>query len=186
MLIIASCMFLCIRGLYCGTECFAVIFGLSPVMDVNKINWNWTQIKLNSSLSGTNDSGANTSMFPVGLFGVKTNPAKSAQSFEVIFDKHFTFCSHISAVCSSCFHHTRDLRSIHRYLDLGRIISNSVRVWSSRLLQSLQFTFVRYHRHWTHQTSTYSESTGLFGDKVSSIYLQCFTASFLSLLTSKI
>ena len=27
-----------------------------------RINWNWTQIKLNSSLSGTNDSSANTSL----------------------------------------------------------------------------------------------------------------------------
>ena len=32
------------------------------------INWNWTQIKLNSSLLGTNDSGANTSLcFPLSF-----------------------------------------------------------------------------------------------------------------------
>ena len=83
-----------------------------------RINWNWIQIKLNSSLSGTNDSGANTSMFPIELFGVKTNPAKSARNLGVIFDKNFIFSSHISAVCSSCFHHMRDLRCIHCHLDL--------------------------------------------------------------------
>ena len=32
--------------------------------------------------------------------------------------KNFTFHSHISAVCSSCFYFIRDLQCIHRYLDL--------------------------------------------------------------------
>ena len=41
------------------------------------------------------------SMFPIDLFGVKTNPAKSDQNLGVIFDKTFTFRSHVSAVCSS-------------------------------------------------------------------------------------
>ena len=73
-----------------------------------RINWNWTQIKLNSSLFGMNDSGANT-IFPVELFGVQTNPSNSAPILGVIFDKHFTFCSHISIACSSGFYHIRDL-----------------------------------------------------------------------------
>ena len=49
------------------------------------------------------------SMFPIELLGVKTNPAKCARNLMVIFDKNFTFRSHISAVCSSCFYHIWDL-----------------------------------------------------------------------------
>ena len=49
-------------------------------------------------------------MFPIELFGVKTNPAKFARNLGVIFDKNFTFCSHISAVCSSWLYHMRHLR----------------------------------------------------------------------------
>ena len=45
------------------------------------------------------------SLFPIEVFCVKTNPAKSAGNLGVIFDKNFTFRSHISAVCSSCFYH---------------------------------------------------------------------------------
>ena len=45
------------------------------------------------------------SMFPVELFGVKTNTAKSAWNHGVIFDKNVIFCSHVSAVCNSCFYH---------------------------------------------------------------------------------
>ena len=48
------------------------------------------------------------SVFPIELFGVKTNPAKSARTLETIFDKNVTFRSYISAVCSSCFYHMRD------------------------------------------------------------------------------
>ena len=33
-------------------------------------------------------------------------------------DKNFAYCSHISAVCSSCFYHMRDLQRIRRHLDL--------------------------------------------------------------------
>ena len=58
------------------------------------------------------------SMFAVEFFGVKTNPAKSAQNLGVIFDKNFTFHSHISAVCSSCFYHMQDLQGIRRHLGL--------------------------------------------------------------------
>ena len=51
-------------------------------------------------------------MFPIEPIGVHTNPAKSAWNLEVIFYKNFTSRSHISAVCSSCFYHMRDLRRI--------------------------------------------------------------------------
>ena len=60
------------------------------------------------------------SMFPIELLGVKTNPAKSAQNLGVILDKNFTFHSHISGVCDSCFYHMQDLRCIGCYLDLVR------------------------------------------------------------------
>ena len=58
------------------------------------------------------------SMFPIELLGIETNPAKSGRNLGVIFDKNFTFRSHISAVCSSCFYHMWDLRHIRRHLDL--------------------------------------------------------------------
>ena len=50
----------------------------------------------------------------------------------------------------------------------------------------LQFTFVWYHGHWPHQTSTCSESTGQHCDKVPSFSLQCTTASFLLLVIIKL
>ena len=64
-----------------------------------------------------NDSGVNTSVFPIELLGVRTNPAKSARNFGVIFNKNFTFRSHISAVCSSCIYHMWDLQRIRCHHD---------------------------------------------------------------------
>ena len=66
-------------------------------------------------------------MFPIELLSVKTNPAKSARNFGVIFDEIYTFPSHISAVCSSCFYHMRDLRYIRRHLDLdsAKLLANA-------------------------------------------------------------
>ena len=58
------------------------------------------------------------STFPIELLGVKTNPAKSARNLGVIFEENFTFCSHISAVCSSCLYYMRDLWRIRCHLDL--------------------------------------------------------------------
>ena len=73
------------------------------------------------------------SMFSVELFGVKTNPAKSAQNPEVIFDQYFTFRSHISAVCSSCFYDMRDLRRVRHHLDLDSAKLLATAPVSSRL-----------------------------------------------------
>ena len=66
-------------------------------------------------------------MFPIELLGVKSNPAKSARNLGVIFDKNFNFCSHISAICSSCIYHIRDLRRIRRHLDLdsAKLLANA-------------------------------------------------------------
>ena len=84
-----------------------------------RLNWNWTQLKLNSSLSWASDSGTNTSLGFLSSFSVsKTDSAKSARNLGVIFDNNFTFHSHISAVCSSCCYHRRDLQRIRRHLDL--------------------------------------------------------------------
>ena len=40
-----------------------------------QINWNWTQIKLNSSSLGMNGNRADIFLFPIELLGVKTYPA---------------------------------------------------------------------------------------------------------------
>ena len=72
-------------------------------------------------------------MFPIELVSVKNNPAKSAQNLGVIFDKNFTFHSHISAVCSSCFYHMWDPRHIHRHLDLDSAKLLATALLSSRL-----------------------------------------------------
>ena len=73
------------------------------------------------------------SMFPIEIFGVRTNLAKSVQNLGVIFDKKFTVCSHISAVCSSYFYHMRDLRRIRRLLVLHSAKLLATALVSSRL-----------------------------------------------------
>ena len=68
------------------------------------------------------------SMFPIELLGVETYPAKSACNLGVIFDKNFNFCSHISAICSSCIYHIWDLRRIRCHLDLdsAKLLANAL------------------------------------------------------------
>ena len=56
-------------------------------------------------------------MFPIDLFGVNINQAKSAQNLGVIFDNNFSFRSHKSAACSSCFYHIWDLQRVRHHLD---------------------------------------------------------------------
>ena len=57
-----------------------------------QINWNWTQIKRNSSSLGM--KGKYLSMFPIELLGVKSYPAKSARNL----NKDFNFRWHQSVV----------------------------------------------------------------------------------------
>ena len=73
------------------------------------------------------------SMFPIELFGVKTDPAKSSRNLGVIFDKNYNFHSHISAFGSSCIYHIQDLQHIRRHLDLksAQLLANAL--VSSRL-----------------------------------------------------
>ena len=73
------------------------------------------------------------SIFPIELLSVETNPAKSARNLGVLFDKNFTFHSHISVVCNSCFYHMRDLLCIRRHLDLDSAKLLATALMSSRL-----------------------------------------------------
>ena len=73
------------------------------------------------------------SMFSIALFDNKSNPAKSARNLGVIIDKNFTFHSHVSPVCSSCFNHIRNLRHIRRHLDLDSAILLATALVSSNL-----------------------------------------------------
>ena len=51
-----------------------------------------------------------------------------ARNLGVIFDKNFHFRSHISAICSSCIYHIRDLQRIRRHLDLdsAKLLANAL------------------------------------------------------------
>ena len=77
-------------------------------------------------LLSTGISQARVTFFPV------VN-VSCARNLGVIFDKNFTFRSHISAVCSSCFYHMRDLRCIHCHLDLDNAKLLATALVSSRL-----------------------------------------------------
>ena len=70
-------------------------------------------------------------LFPTELFDVKTNRAKRAQIVAVISDENVPFRSYISAVCSSCSYHIRDLQRIHHYRDL-----NSAKLLATALVSS--------------------------------------------------
>ena len=67
------------------------------------------------------------------ILGVKTYPAKSVRRIGVIFDTNFKFRSHISAICSSCIYHIRNLRRIRRHLDMDSVKFLVTALVSSRL-----------------------------------------------------
>ena len=134
MLMTASCMF----PLHQGTllQPWMVYSHVWPLSShgYRRMNWNWTQIKLNSSLLGMNDSGENTSLyFPLSFSVSKLNLLNLLRLLEVIFDKNFTFHSHISAVCSSCFYHMWNLQRICRHLDQDSAKLLATALMSSRL-----------------------------------------------------
>ena len=54
--------------------------------------------------------------------------AISARNIGVIFDKNFNFRSRISAICSSCIYHIRDLRRIRHHLGLesAKLLANAL------------------------------------------------------------
>ena len=63
------------------------------------------------------------SIFPVELFGVKTNPAKLFGIMGVIFDKKFTFRSHTSAVCSSGIYCIQQHVCFYLDLDTAKLLA---------------------------------------------------------------
>ena len=115
----------------------ATLNGLQPCLASVQSWMSTNKLKLNPDktefLLVGNERQRSKSMFPIELLGVKTNPAKSARNLGVIFDKNFTFRSHISVVCSSCFYHMRDLRRIRRHLDLDSAKLLATALVSSRL-----------------------------------------------------
>ena len=111
-------------------------------------------------------------------FKIPMNPQRILEcwNFEVIFDKNFTFRSHISAVRSSCFYHMRNLQRIRSHLDLKR-----AKLLATALVSSLDYcnSLLYGITDIDHTAAVYSESTGPSVDKVPSIYLQCSIHSFL-------
>ena len=71
------------------------------------------------------------SMFPIEIVGVKTYLANATRNLGIIFDKNLNFRSHISALCSACFYHMRDLLRVRHYLDL-----NGEKLLASELVSS--------------------------------------------------
>ena len=110
----------------------------------------------------------NERQWSMELFGVNTNPARSAWNLGVTFDKNFTFRLHISAVCSSCFYHMQDLQCIRRHLDLDSakllataLVSSRLNYCNSLLYGIADIDIARLH--------ACTKSTGPPGDNVSSI-----------------
>ena len=69
------------------------------------------------------------SMFPIELLGVETYPAKSARNlWSDLRQKLQLPLTYISAICSSCIYHIRDLRRIRRHLDLdsAKLLANAL------------------------------------------------------------
>ena len=119
MLTTASCMFSFASG-----DTAAALNGLQSCLASVQAWMSMNKLKVNPDktefllIENKQQRSKYLSMFPIELLGVKINPAKSARKSGVIFDKIFTFCSHISVVCNSCFYHMWDLRRIRCHLDL--------------------------------------------------------------------
>ena len=124
------------------------------------------------------------SKFPVELLSVKTNPAKSARNHGVIFDKNFAFRSHISAVCSSCFYHLRDLRCIRRHRDLDSAKLLATALVSSRLDYCNALVYGSVDIDLTRLQCVQNQLARLV-TKISSSYSHSSTASFSSVAASK-
>ena len=141
-------------------------------MSTNKLNLNPDKTEL-LLIGNKRQRSKYLSMFPAELLGVKANPAKSTRNLGVIFDKNFTFRSHISVVCNSCFYHMRDLRRIGRHLDLDSAKLLATALVSSRLdyCNSLLYGIADID---VTRLQACTESTGPPGDKVSSIYSRVF------------
>ena len=118
------------------------------------------------------------SMFPIQLLVSKLTLQNVLRILGVIFDKNFTFHSHISAVCSSWFNHIQDPQHIHHYLDLDSAKLLAAALVSSHLVYCNSLCMVS-----TTQTSqnfnVFRINNPTCHDKVTSFYSQCSTAAFL-------
>ena len=81
----------------------------------------------------------NSICFLLGFLVWKLTQQDLLEILGVIFDKNFNFQSHISAICSTCFHHIRDLWRIHRYLDL-----NNAKLLAMRWCLAVSITVVHF------------------------------------------
>ena len=73
------------------------------------------------------------SCFPVDILGSKLCPTNNVRNLGVVFDSGFTFSSHVSSICKSCFVHLRDFKRIRRYLPQKVAIKLAYALVSSRL-----------------------------------------------------
>ena len=167
---------------------FTVVLGLgfSQRMSMNK--WNWTQIKLNSSLSGTNDSRANSSVFSYWAFRwSKLCPAKYAETFATniwlkVSPSAHMYCLSLQLmllpypVICGVFTITLIWKELNYLQLLLCLVSLN---YCKSLLFSIADTDLT-------KLQMCSESTGPRCDKVTSFHSQCSTASFPSLVASKI
>ena len=125
------------------------------------------------------------SKFPIELLCVETYPPKSARNLGVIFDNKFNFRSHISAICTSCIYHIRDLWRIRCHLDLdsAKVLANALVSSRFDYCNSLMSGVAETNRT---KLQRVFEPSGSCGHKVTTIYSQSSTAVLSSLPTSKI
>ena len=57
--------------------------------------------------------------FPTELLGSWLSPSGKVRNLGVIFDSRLSLTQHVSAVCSSCYYHIRDLSRIRRHLSIS-------------------------------------------------------------------
>ena len=86
---------------------------------------------------------------------------------------------------TSCFYHIRDLQCIRHYLDLDSAKLLATALVSNRLNYCNSLLYGMADTDLT-KVSTYSELIDPLDDKVTSVYLQCSTSSFPSLVAIKV
>ena len=131
-----------------------------------------------------NDSIVNTSLFPIELSGVKTNPAKSAENLGVILTKmspfaniYQQFVSHNFTICRIC--------SVFA-VTLIWIVQNYLQLLLHPFISiiAIHFCMVSLLLDLTRFQHVQKRLARLV--TVSSIYSQCFTALFPSVIASKV
>ena len=124
---------------FASGDCAATVNGLQSFLASLQLWMSTNKLKLNPDktefllIGNKRQRNKYLIKLPNELLGAKTNAAKSARNLGVIFDKNFTFHSHISVVCNSFFYPMRDLQRIRRHLDLDSAKLIATDVVSSRL-----------------------------------------------------